>query len=461
MKQSPNKSIFERFFHSQTSGSIVLLLATLTAVIWANSPWSSVYHTLAHLDIGTYFNGKQYHLTLDHWVKDGLMTIFFFVVGLEIKREILIGELSSFKKAVLPAMAAVGGAIVPALIYFAFNQSGEPARGWAVPMATDIAFALGVLALFGKRVPIGLKVFLTALAIVDDLMAVVVIAIFYTEKISIIFLVIGAVNLGLLAYIARVGVRQTWLHLLLTLIIWLAVFLSGVHATVAGVLIALTIPIKPSLETKTFFDTICNHIKTLKMSEVSRDSLVKDKKQRDALVKIYMAAEDMMPSGIHLEDKLHSVQAFLILPLFALFAAGVTVDKSMLAAFPSSVSIGIILGLLLGKQIGITLLVWLTVKTGLAELPHRVGWVHIWGSAILSGIGFTMSIFICELGFSDPAMIADAKIAIFVVSLIAAALGFTVLHKSLPQIQEFAEPEEETETQSSWSEDREQNPACN
>ncbi|MEN8200061.1 MAG: Na+/H+ antiporter NhaA [Thermodesulfobacteriota bacterium] len=454
MAKPSSKGLFDRFFRSQTSGSIVLLGATLVAIFWANSPWSSLYHTLAHLDIGTHFHGKQYHLTLDHWVKDGLMTIFFFVVGLEIKREILIGELSSFKKAILPVMAAIGGAVVPALIYFAFNQQGEAAKGWAIPMATDIAFALGVLALFGKRVPIGLKVFLTALAIVDDLLAVIVIAIFYTEQIAINYLLVGAVFLGLLAYIARVGVRQTWLHLLLTLIIWVCIFLSGIHATIAGVLIALTVPIKPSLEAKTFFDTICQQMTLLQATEVSADSLVKDKKQRSALVRIYMAAEDMLPAGIHLEDKLHSVQAFLILPLFALFSAGVTVNKEMLAAFPSSVSIGIILGLLLGKQLGITLLSWLTIKVKLAELPAGVSWMHIWGSGVLSGIGFTMSIFISELAFADPATIADAKIAIFVVSVLAAALGFVVLHKSLPPLQESRGQEKAHET------DREEDENC-
>lgn len=434
------KKIFERFFHSQTSSSLVLLFAALTAIVWANSPWASLYHALAHLDIGTYINGREYHLSVDHWVKDGLMAVFFFVVGLEIKREILIGELSSFKKAILPVMAAVGGAVTPAIIYFAFNRTGLQANGWAVPMATDIAFALGVLALFGKRVPIGLKVFLTALAIVDDLIAVIVIAAFYTDKISIAALFLAFALLILLAYVIRYRIRLIWLHLLLFILIWLCVLMSGLHATIAGVLIAFTIPVKPSLDTKNFFDTMCQEMRNLKEQQISHHSLIDNKKQRDSLMRIFMTAEDMMPAGIHLEDNLHSIQAFLILPLFALFAAGVTVDKATLAAFPGSVGLGIIFGLIVGKQIGITLFSWLTVKTRMAELPQGVTWLHLWATSILSGIGFTMSIFISELGFTDPAMIADAKIAIFVASFIAAIAGYSILAKTLPVSAKTAAP---------------------
>jgi NhaA family Na+:H+ antiporter len=433
MTEKSHQSLFDRFVHSQTSGSIVLLAATLTAVVWANSPWSTAYHTLAHLDIGTHFAGKQYHLALDYWVKDGLMAIFFFVVGLEIKREVLIGELSSIKKAVLPIMAALGGAVTPALIYYFFNSTGPQANGWAIPMATDIAFALGLLALFGKRVPIGLKVFLTALAIVDDLIAILIIAVFYTDHIAIAALIIGVFLLGFLAWAIRHRVRQTWLHVLLMLLIWLCIFLSGIHATIAGVLIAFTIPVKPSLDTTTFFDTLCKHVGFLKEASISHDSLIKNKQQRDALVRIYMAAEDMLPAGIHLEDKLHSIQAFLILPLFALFAAGVTVDKSTFTAFPSGISLGIILGLVVGKQLGITFFSWLTVMSRQAELPAGVNWMQLWGAAALSGIGFTMSIFISELGFTDPAPIADAKVAIFIASISAAVFGYFILNKALPE----------------------------
>ncbi len=432
MYSPTEKNLFERFLHSQSSGSIVLLLATVTAVIWANSPWENVYHTLSHLDIGTHFAGKQYHLTLDHWVKDGLMAIFFFVVGLEIKREILIGELSSFKNAALPVMAAIGGGVVPALIYFAFNQSGPAANGWAVPMATDIAFALGLLALFGKRVPIGLKIFLTALAIVDDLLAVLVIAIFYTEQISLTALIAAVILLILLALIIRTNLRRPAVILILVIGVWVCVFLSGIHATIAGVLLAMTVPVRASIEPQKFFDIICKHMALLKESHITRESMIEDKPQRQAIEQIYLTAGEMMPAGIALEQQLHSIQAFIILPLFALFAAGVTVDQSTMAAFPGSVSIGIICGLVIGKQIGICLFSYLIVLSGKVELPSGVSWGQLWGVSCLGGIGFTMSIFISELAFIDDAMIDDAKIAIFVASILSAIFGALILHKTLP-----------------------------
>ncbi len=432
MKRTPSKNLFERFLHSQSSSSIVLILATLTAVIWANSPWADLYQKLSHLDIGTYFNGKQYHLSLDYWVKDGLMAIFFFVVGLEIKREILIGELSSLKKAILPVMAAFGGAAVPALIYFSFNPGGAAASGWGVPMATDIAFALGLLALFGKRVPIGLKVFLTALAIVDDLMAVLVIALFYTDQINIPPLIVSAVLLTLLSLVVRNHIRRPVCTFLLIFGVWLGVFLSGIHATIAGVLLAMVIPVKATIEPKKFFNILKQHKSWLMGSKVTRQSVVTDRQQRQAIEQIYMASRKMIPIGIHLEEHLHPIQAFLILPLFALFAAGVIIDNNTIAAFPSSVSLGIIAGLLVGKQIGILGFSLLVIKSGWSELPTGVNWGQIWGVSLLGGIGFTMSLFISELAFFDDAMIADAKIAIFIASILAGIGGFLILNRMLP-----------------------------
>ncbi len=433
MKPQASKNLFERFLHSQSSSSIVLILATLTAVIWANSPWADLYQKLSHLDIGTYFNGKQYHLSLDYWVKDGLMAIFFFVVGLEIKREILIGELSSIKKAILPVMAAFGGALIPALIYFSFNPGGPAAGGWGVPMATDIAFALGLLALFGKRVPIGLKVFLTALAIVDDLMAVLVIALFYTDQINIPPLVASAVLLTLLALVVRNDIRRPVCTFLLIFGVWLGVFLSGIHATIAGVLLAMIVPVKATIEPKQFFNILKQHKSWLMGSKVTRRSVVTDRQQRQAIEQIYMASRKMIPAGIHLEEHLHPIQAFLILPLFALFAAGVVIDNNTLTAFPSSVSLGIITGLLVGKQIGILGFSLLVIKSGWTQLPTGVNWGQIWGVSLLGGIGFTMSIFISELAFFDEAMIADAKIAIFIASILAGICGFLVLNVTLPK----------------------------
>ena len=426
------QSQFERFLHSQTSSSIVLLLATLTAVIWANSPWADLYVKLSHLDIGTWFNGKQYHLSLDHWVKDGLMAIFFFVVGLEIKREILIGELSSLKKAALPVMAALGGCVLPALIYFFFNPAGAPSSGWGVPMATDIAFALGLLALFGKRVPLGLKVFLTALAIVDDLIAVLVIAFFYTDRISLPALGSAIFVLMLLWLIVRNRINRPLLILLLCFGVWLGVFLSGIHATIAGVLLAMIVPVKATIEPAEFFKVVKHHKAWLKESKVTRHSMVNDKAQLRAIEQIYLAAEQMLPAGIRMEEHLHPVQAFLILPLFALFAAGVTINSETLATFPDQISLGIIAGLVLGNQIGILGFSYLMVRGKLTELPAGVNWGQLWGVSLLGGIGFTMSIFVSELAFADPAMVAEAKIAIFVASLIAALGGYIILQMTLP-----------------------------
>jgi NhaA family Na+:H+ antiporter len=429
----PSVTLFERFLHSQSAGSLVLLLATIAAVVWANSPWSDLYYTISHIDIGTYVGGRPYHLSLSHWVKDGLMTIFFFVVGLEIKREILIGELSTLRKALLPVMAALGGAIFPALLYWSFNPSGPEAAGWGIPMATDIAFALGVLALFGSRVPVSLKVFLTALAIVDDLMAVMVIALFYTEQISLTALMVAAFLLAILTFVIRKGVRRPGIHLLLILGVWLAILSSGIHATIAGVLVAFAYPIKASIEPKEFYEVIKNRIAKLKESNLTRESMVDNKQQYQAINQIYLAAEDMIPAGIYLEQNLHSVQAFLILPLFALFSAGVVLDMDTFQGFPSSLSLGIILGLLVGKQAGIFGFSYLVVKSGLAELSQEIRWPHLWGVSVLSGIGFTMSIFISELAYADEGLIDDAKVAIFIASILAAILGYITLHRSLPQ----------------------------
>ena len=429
--QSP-KNLLERFLHSQSAGSIVLLLAAITALIWANSPLASAYQTLIDLDVGVHVAGKQYFLHLAHWVKDGLMVIFFFVVGLEIKREILIGELSSLRKALLPVIAALGGATCPALIFFLFNQQGAAATGWGIPMATDIAFALGVLALFGQRVPLALKVFLTALAIADDLVAVLVIAVFYTSAIHLPYLLAAALLLLFLGTAIRLGMGKPGLHLLMAIAIWFCVLQSGVHATVAGVLIALVYPVKASISPRRFFEVIKERIALLEGSGLTRDSMVNNKKQLQAINEIYLTTQDMIPAGIALEEHLHSIQAFLILPLFALFSAGVAINAATLQAFPSAVSLGVILGLIAGKQVGIFGFSYLVIRSRLAELPAEVNWGQLWGVSLLSGIGFTMSLFIGELAFTDESLIAEAKIAIFIASALAAAAGGHVLHRNLP-----------------------------
>ena len=426
------KNTLERFLHSQSTGAIILFFAAILAFFWANSPWSNLYYHLSHLDLGIYFHGQQYHLSLGHWVKDGLMTIFFFVVGLEIKREVVVGELSDPRKMTLPIAAALGGSICPALIYYFFNVSGEALHGWGIPMATDIAFALGILALFGKRVPLGLKIFLTALAIVDDLLAILVIAFFYTASINISALILAIFLLGALSWVVRRGIHQPGIHLPLAISIWLCILLSGIHATIAGVLIAMVYPVRASIKPEVFFAIIKKRIALLEQSGLTEESMIDNKKQLQAINTIYVTTRDMIPAGIALEDSLHSVQAFVILPLFALFSAGVTVNTAMFSDFTGTISLGIILGLLLGKQVGILGASFVVIKLGLAKLDPLINLKQIWGVSLLAGIGFTMSIFIAELAFTQESMINEAKLAIFVASILSAVLGAVVLHKVLP-----------------------------
>ncbi len=432
MGKLTQRTFFDRFLHSQASGSIVLILATIIALIWANSPWKGLYHDLSHLEIGFIFGGKSYQMGLSHWVKDGLMTVFFFVVGLEIKREVLLGELSTLRKATLPVLAAIGGSVVPALIYYFFNPVGPASSGWGVPMATDIAFALGILALLGDRVPPGLKIFLTALAIVDDLIAVLVIALFYTSEIHITSLIMAAFFLLLFYGAVKLQSRRPILYLVPAIGAWSSVMVSGVHATLAGVLIALLVPVRPKIDAKSFLDDITTALHTLDISGFTRaERTYATKEQWNLIEKIYLTADDMIPAGLFLEKHLHPVQAFVILPLFALFSAGVTVNTATMASFPGNLSLGIIFGLFIGKQVGIVLLTWLSKVLGLADLPQGVRWLHIWGVSILAGIGFTMSIFISELGFKDPLLVDEAKIAIFIASILSGIVGFTVLKASL------------------------------
>ena len=431
-KPSDGHWMFEQFLHSQVAGSAVLAAFALLALVWANSPWADQYFALAKVELGFSLGGYAYTHSLAHWIKDGLMAIFFFVVGLEIKRELVVGELSSIRRATLPISAALGGALVPALIYSYLNQGGAGAAGWGIPMATDIAFALGLLALFGSRVPIGLKVFLTALAIADDLLAVLVIAFFYTAEINLLALASGAVFLALIFAANRAGVRQISVYVILAIATWISLEASGVHATIAGVLVALLVPVRALIGPQEFFSKTRSNLALLEQSELTRESMNSHEGQRTAVNEIYLAAADIIPPGIALEKQLHTMQAFLILPLFALFAAGVRFDTETLGDFPGPIALGIIMGLFFGKQIGILLASWIAVKSGAAALPAGVSWSQLWAASSLAGIGFTMSIFIGELAFSDPALISEAKIGIIVASLMAGVWGAFLLNRSLP-----------------------------
>jgi len=425
--------MFNRFFRSEVSGSVVLMACTIVALAWANSPWSQNYADFTHIEVGFSWGGTSLSLSLQHWINDALMAIFFFVIGLEVKREILIGELSTLRKAALPVSAAVGGMLIPAGIYFAINAGGPAAQGWGIPMATDIAFALGLLALFGSRAPIGLKVFLTALAIADDIGAVLVIAFFYTASLKFGALAVAGIFMLLIAGARAVGIRRSGIYLILAIGVWLSVLTSGIHATVAGILIAMLVPIRAKIEPEEFMKRARNRLTELESTNLTHDSMMDDKSQLHALDDIHQVTGDMIPPGIALEHHLHPVQSFLILPLFALFNAGVVLGGGSLGQTTDPVGLGIVLGLVLGKQIGVVGFSWISIKCGWADLPDGVRWPHIWGVSCLAGIGFTMSLFITELAFDDPSQIGKAKLGILVASLIAGILGYWILRRSLPE----------------------------
>ncbi|MEX1311361.1 MAG: Na+/H+ antiporter NhaA [Candidatus Sulfomarinibacteraceae bacterium] len=427
------RGYFEWFVHSEVTGSVLLLACTITALVWANSPWAGVYHDLLHTYIGVGWGDSVFKLSLHHWINDGLMVVFFFVVGLEVKRELAVGELSSFDKASLPVAAALGGMVVPAALYAVLNVDGAGARGWGIPMATDIAFALGVLAIFGKRVPLGLKVFLTALAIADDLGAVAVIALFYTEQINIGALAIAAIFLALLYPVVRMRVKHRGFILILMVVVWLDIFASGIHPTIAGILLAMIIPVRPMVNPKQFVSNAEAVLEDLKERQESDSCVITDRDQLHALEYVHTGAGDALPAGLMLEHSLHPVQVWFILPLFALANAGVVIDSHILSALANPISIGIILGLAIGKPLGILALAWIAVTARLCRLPSGVTWSQVFGVGCLAGIGFTMSLFITDLAFDDEAVIASAKLGILVASLLSAVIGGLILVRSLPR----------------------------
>ncbi|MCX6049965.1 MAG: Na+/H+ antiporter NhaA, partial [Chloroflexi bacterium] len=364
-----------------------------------------------------------------HWVNDGLMALFFFVVGLEIKREVLVGELANPRAAALPILAAVGGVLVPAGIYALLNQGGGGARGWGVPMATDIAFALGCLALLGDRVPLGLKIFLTAVAIVDDLMAVLVIALFYASGLHLIWLGVGLGILLLLILANFFGIRNPIVYAGLGLLVWLAFLHSGVHATIAGVLVALTIPARRQIDAPTF---LARAHEILRQFQGNGDPGTPGRVaevQQSAVIELEEVCEQVQAPLQKMEHALHSWVAFAIMPIFAFANAGVAISANSLGRESFPVLLGIVLGLTLGKTIGILGASWLAVRAGFAELPQGVTWQHMLGVGVLAGMGFTMSLFIASLAFADPALLATAKLAILVASLLAGGAGFMLLRR--------------------------------
>jgi len=438
MEKDLNKTPIEKltypiqeFLHQQASGGILLIIATVIALAWANSPFAESYHHLWHTYINIDIGGVGLNYSLHHWINDGLMVIFFFVVGLEIKREMLVGELSTAKKAALPIAAALGGMIFPAIIYTVFNLGSESASGWGIPMATDIAFVVGILALLGNRVPLALKIFILALAIVDDLGAVLVIAIFYTSNISLTSLMIAGGLIVLLIAMNRLGVRNLLVYTFVGIALWLAFLKSGVHATVAGVLLAFTIPVSSRINTKKFKNETENLLKDFDNAGEHGEDVLTNSERLSIVDKIENNCEKILTPLQRFEHGLHPWVSFFIMPIFALANAGVAVSDELGSALIHPVSIGIILGLFLGKQIGIFSFSYLAVKLKLASEPEGVSWKKIYAASVLAGIGFTMSLFIANLAFNSPELLNISKVGILTGSLLSGIVGFMILKSAL------------------------------
>ena len=427
-KTSDSSFNSKKFINQESIGGVILVIAAVIAIVWANSSFYDSYHWLWHeLKIGVSYGDFELKSSLHHWINDGLMAVFFFTIGLEVKREIMVGGLSTPKKAFLPIMAAIGGMVIPALIFVIFNwNNSDTINGWGIPMATDIAFSLGILALLGSRVHINLKIFLTALAIADDLGAILVIAIFYTEDINFNALMIGGVFIGILLIANLLKVRNTTFYGVVGLVgVWLAFLFSGVHATIAGVLIALTIPVHTKITRNEFVYRLKNKI--IKLVDANKkEEKIHTKEQAHLIDAVSKLADDVHTPLQQLEHGLHPIVTYFILPLFALSNAGVRIEGSIIELLMHPVSIGIIFGLILGKFLGIALIVRILVKLKLAVLPEHVTWNGIYGMGFLAGIGFTMSIFIAELAFSDPYLIMVAKVGIIFASVLSALLGVAV-----------------------------------
>lgn len=382
MAKGINLKIFKRFYESSSFGGILLLLCVVLSLIIANTGMASGFENFLQMQIGPSNKIVHLHYPILIWINDGLMAVFFLLVGLEIKREIVEGELSSFRHAALPVLAAIGGVIVPALIYTLFNTGTATANGWGIPMATDIAFALGILSLLGSRIPVGLKIFLAALAIVDDLMAILVIAIFYSAELHLNYLAYAGGIFALQIAFNRLGFKNIFWYIIPGIVMWYFIHHSGIHATIAGVLTALTLP---------------------------------------------TTADDTESPLEKLEHALNNPVNFIIMPIFAIANTNITFESGMVSGLTGNVGLGIVLGLFLGKPIGIFLMSWLSVKLKIAALPDETNWLHVAGLGLLGGIGFTMSIFIALLSFDGHALQTETKFAVLVASVLSGLAGYGLL----------------------------------
>jgi len=416
----------EDFIHRQTTSAILLMLCAVVSLFLANSRWKEAYHHLVEMPFTIGFPDFFLTMSLHHWINDGLMALFFFVVGLELKREILVGELSDPKQALLPIIAAVGGMLIPALIYIGFNSEGHTLNGWGIPMATDIAFALGTLALLGDRIPKSLLTFLVALAIVDDLGAVLVIALFYTESLDWTALAAVFIILGCLTSLNLGGIRQPLPYILFGMLLWLAMLKSGVHATLAGIFLAFSIPMRPKYDPNRFLSYANKMVAQIQEAYNKEKNIIKNEEMRSRLSALSEGVHLVQAPAQVMEHKMHLPSAYLIVPIFSLANAGIPIDwASVGSIITNPVASGIVGGLVLGKLIGVAGFTWIAVKLGLSQLPQGLNFKHILGVGLMAGIGFTMSIFVAELGFANhPEDLLMAKTGILLASLISGVSGY-------------------------------------
>lgn len=421
----------ESFYRLEAGSGILLMITTVIAMIWANSGAYHSYEAMLEFPLGIKLGAIEVTKSLHHWVNDGLMVIFFFVVGLEIKRELIIGELSSPKKAALPLFAALGGMIIPALIYYSLNSQGVGKSGWGIPMATDIAFAVGILTLMSRKVPVALKIFLLALAIIDDLGAVLVIALFYTSSISAPALGVATIGILFTFFLKFAGIRRIPIYWLLGIVVWFAVLKSGVHATIAGVLLGLMTPVAPFYNLKRIperFRKLVENI-NLGINKANQQYTSLDHKTFHSLEELEDVVVESRAPLDRLIHSLHPWVSYLIMPVFALFNAGVHIsgDFSVSSFLSQPIAQGVILGLFVGKPVGVVLFSWLAVRLQMAQLPAGVSWTHMNAVGFLSGIGFTMALFIGHLALKVPEVEIYSKLGILVASVMAGIVGVVLL----------------------------------
>ncbi|PLX63198.1 Na+/H+ antiporter NhaA [Sedimenticola selenatireducens] len=419
---------FQYFIKDQTTSSILLILCTGIALFLANSQFSTSYQSFIETPLGLVVDDHSFSLSLHHWVNDAIMTLFFFLLGLEIKRELLAGELQDFSRTLPVIAAAIGGMLFPALLFLLLNFGSETEHGWGIPMATDTAFAVGILALLRRQIPASAFAFLTALAIIDDIGAILVIAFFYTESIDVLYLASGALAFVLLLLVNLLGIRNSWIYLAGGVILWSMLYMSGVHATVAGIMVAFTVPARPKRDTGWFLQKthrLMSRFERMERQSDSSENILENIDQHDIVEGVQVAAAKATTPLRRWERALEHPVALFVLPLFALVNAGIPLSYNTLEyLWDGGITSGIVLGLVVGKSIGIPLMAWIAIKFRLGRLPDGLDLRHIVGIGMLGGMGFTMSIFIADLGFAQQDQLIAAKSGILVASLLAGIMGW-------------------------------------